>query len=227
MKVYDAPNIRNVAVVGHGGSGKTQLASAMLFDAGTVNRLGKVDDGTTVTDFDDEEIARKHTLSSSLAHLEWNKTKVNLIDTPGFGNFLSDARAGLRVADAVLMIVDGVSGVEVQTEKMWESAEEFELPRFVVLSRLDRERASVERTLGSLQAAFGRTLIPIQLAIGEEKNFTGIVDLVSMKAFTFAADGSGKMTEAAVPAELVAAATSAREALIEMVAEADDSLMEK
>jgi elongation factor G len=227
MKVYDAPNIRNVAIIGHGGSGKTQLASAMLFDAGTVNRLGKVDDGTTVTDFDDEEIARKHTLASSLAHLEWNKTKVNLIDTPGFANFLSDARAGLRVADAAVMTVDAVSGVEVQTEKLWQSAEEFELPRFVVLSRLDRERASVERTLESLQLAFGRTLIPIQLAIGEEKNFTGVVDLVSMKAFTFAADGSGKMSEADVPASLVAAATAAREALVEMVAEADDGLMEK
>ena len=119
MKVYDAASIRNVALVGHGGSGKTQLVSAMLFDGGAVNRLGSVDDGTTVTDFDEEEIARKHTLSSTPAYAEWNKTKINLIDTPGFANFLSDARAALRVADAALVVVDAVSGVEVQTEKVW------------------------------------------------------------------------------------------------------------
>src|SRR5499426_1411247 len=119
MKVYDAAAIRNVAVVGHGGCGKTQLVSAMLFAAGAVTRLGRVDDGTTVTDFDDEEIARKHTLSSSLAHAEWQKTKINLIDTPGFANFLTDARAALRVAEAALLMVDAVAGVEVQTEKLW------------------------------------------------------------------------------------------------------------
>ena len=119
MKVYDAANIRNVAVVGHGGCGKTQLVSALLFAAGMVNRLGLVDDGTTVTDYDDEEIARKHTLSATLAHAEWNKTKINLIDTPGFGNFFADARAALQVADGALLVVDAVAGVEVQTEKAW------------------------------------------------------------------------------------------------------------
>src|SRR5712671_2136903 len=124
MKVYDAAAIRNVAVVGHGGCGKTQLVSALLFAAGAVNRLGKVDEGTTVTDFDDEEIARKHTLSSSLAWLEWQKTKINIIDTPGFANFLSDAKSGLRVADGALLCVDAVAGVEVQTEKLWSEAAE-------------------------------------------------------------------------------------------------------
>ena len=118
MKVYDAASIRNVAVVGHGGSGKTQLIAGMLFAANAVNRLGKVDDGTTVTDFDEEEIARKHTLSSSLAHAEWQKTKINIIDTPGFANFLTDARSALRVAEAALVVVDAVAGVEVQTEKL-------------------------------------------------------------------------------------------------------------
>src|SRR5512146_2925578 len=126
MMVYDAAAFRNVAVVGHSGSGKTQLVSALLFDAGTVNRLGRVDDGTTVTDFDDEEIARKHTLSASLAFAEWNKHKINLIDTPGFGNFLSDSLAAMRVSDAALVVVDAVSGVEVQTEKVWEAATEYE-----------------------------------------------------------------------------------------------------
>jgi elongation factor G len=227
MKVYDSQSLRNVALVGHSGAGKTQLTSALLFDAGAVNRLGRVDDGTTVTDYDDEEITRKHTLSAALAYVEWNKTKINLIDTPGMANFLSDARAALRVADAALVVVDAVAGVEVSTEKIWSVAEELEVPRIVALNRLDRERASLDRSLESLRGVFGRTVIPIQLPIGEEKSFRGIVDLVAMKAWTFATDGSGKPTEAPVPAEMEGAAATAREALIEMVAEADDALMEK
>jgi elongation factor G len=226
MKVYDASSIRNVAVVGHGGSGKTQLISAMLFVAGAVNRIGKVDDGTTVTDFDDEEIARKHTLSSSLAHAEWQKTKINIIDTPGFANFLTDARAALRVAEAALVVVDAVSGVEVQTEKLWEEAAALNLPRIVVLSRLERDRASLERTLEALHRDFGREIIPIQLPLGDERRFNGVVDLVRMKALTFASDDSGRMTEGEVPPELTDRAQQAREQLIEMVAEADDQLME-
>src|SRR5258706_4173404 len=133
MKVYDAATIRNVALVGHTGSGKTQLVAAILSDAGMVNRFGRVDEGTTTTDYDEEEIARKHTLSSSLAYVEWNKTKINLIDTPGMGNFLSDARAALQVADAAVVVVDAVGGVMVQTEKVWEIADEFALPRMVVI----------------------------------------------------------------------------------------------
>jgi len=227
MKVYDAASIRNVAVVGHGGSGKTQLVSALLFDAGMVNRLGKVDEGNTVTDYDDEEIARKHTLSASLAYAEWNKTKINLIDTPGFGNFFADARAAIHIADGALVVVDAVAGVEVQTEKAWAACEERQLPRLIVLNRLDRERASLERTLDSLRLTLHRTVIPIQLPIGEEKKFSGVVDLVTMKAYTFSADGSGKPTETAVPGEMADAANAARDALIEMVAEADEALMEK
>ncbi|HKY22319.1 MAG TPA: elongation factor G [Vicinamibacterales bacterium] len=227
MKVYDAANIRNVALVGHSGSGKTQLASAALFDAGAVNRLGKVDEGTTVTDFDEEEIARKHTLSASLAYAEWNKTKINIIDTPGIASFLADSRAALRVADAAIVVVDGVSGVQVQTEKAWQAAEEFGLPRLVVVNRLDRERASLERTLASIHGTLSRTVIPIQLPIGEEKAFRGVVDLIAQKAYVYQADGSGKLAESAIPADMADAAASAREALIEMVAEADESLMEQ
>src|SRR5438552_1120198 len=163
MKVYDAASIRNVAFVGHTGSGKTQLTSAILSDTGMVNRFGKVDEGTTVTDYDDEEIARKHTLSASLAFAEWNKQKVNLIDTPGIGNFLSDARAALHVVDAAIVVVDAVAGVMVQTEKVWEAANELNLPRMIVLNRLDRERASLERSLKSLREVCNRTVIPIQL----------------------------------------------------------------
>ena len=226
MKVYDASSIRNVALVGHSGAGKTQLTSALLFDAGAVNRLGRVDDGTTVTDYDEEEIARKHTLACSLAHVEWNRHKINIIDTPGMSNFLSDSKAALRVADAALVVIDAVHGVEVSTEKMWTAAEELGVPRMVVLNRLDRDRASLERSLESLRGVFGRTVIPVQLPIGEEKQFAGVVDLVTMTARTFAAD-SGKPTESSVPAEMQSQAEAAREALIEMVAEADDALMEK
>jgi elongation factor G len=226
MKVYDAQSIRNVALVGHSGAGKTQLISALLFDAGAVNRFGRVDEGTTVTDYDEEEISRKHTLSCSLAFAEWNRHKINFIDTPGMGNFLSDSRAALRVVDAALVVVDAVAGVEVSTEKMWTSADEANLPRIVVLNRVDRERASLERSLDSLRAMFGRTVIPVQLPIGEEKDFKGIVDLIAMKAWTFSGEG-GKPAEASLPSEMEQQAQTGREALIEMVAEADDSLMEK
>jgi elongation factor G len=227
MKVYDAASIRNVALVGHTGSGKTQLVSAMLSDAGMVNRFGKVDEGTTVTDFDEEEIARKHTLSASLAFVEWNKQKINLIDTPGMGNFLSDARAALLVADAALVVVDAVGGVMVQTEKVWAAAEEINLPRLVVVNRLDRERASLDRTLASLRESCSRAVVPIQMPIGQEKSFKGVVDLVTKKAYLFQTDESGKFAEAPVPADLASAVDAQREALIEMVAEADEKLMEK
>ena len=227
MKVYDAANIRNVALVGHSGSGKTQLASAALFDAGAVNRFGRVDDGTTVTDFDDEEIARKHTLSASLAYVEWNKTKINIIDTPGIASFFADTRAALRVADAAVVVVDAVSGVQVQTEKTWQAADELGLPRVVVVNRLDRERGSLERTLRSLHSALGRSIVPVQLPVGEEKSFRGVVDLVAEKAYLYQTDASGKFTESAIPEEMRDAAAAARETLIEMVAEADESLMEK
>jgi elongation factor G len=227
MKVYDAAGIRNVALVGHSGAGKTQLISAMLLDAGMVNRLGKVDDGTTITDYDEEEIARKHTLGATPAYVEWNKAKLNLIDTPGVANFVSEARAAIGVCDAALVVVDAVSGVQVQTEAVWALAQEQNLPRLIIVNRLDRERASLDRTLESLRSSFGRTVVPLTLPIGEEKDFKGVVDLVSMKAYTFAGDSSGSMTTGDVPANLAAAAAAAREALIELVAEADDALMER
>ena len=226
MKVYDAASIRNVALVGHSASGKTQLASAILSDAGMINRFGKVDDGTTITDYDEEEIARKHTLSASLAYAEWNKQKINLIDTPGVGNFLADALAALNVADAALVVVDAVAGVMVQTEKVWAAADERGLPRLVAVNRLDRDRASLDRALASLRESCSRAVMPIQLPIGEEKGFRGVVDLVSNKALTFNADGSGGFSEGPVPPDMIAAADHAREALIEMVAENDEKLME-
>jgi elongation factor G len=166
-------------------------------------------------------------LSASLAFAEWNKHKVNLIDTPGIGNFLSDARAALRVADLALVVVDAVAGVMVQTEKVWAAAEELGLPRLVVLNRMDRERASLERSLQSLRELCSRAVVPIQLPIGEEKAFKGVVDLVKQKAYVFEANESGRFTEGEIPAAMAGAVDSAREALVEMVAEADEQLMEK
>jgi elongation factor G len=227
VKVYEGANIRNLCFVGHGSSGKTSIVSGLLFTAGMVNRLGRVDDGTTVTDYDDEEIERKITISSSLAFAEWNKTKVNIIDTPGYGFLIHDTRASLRAADGAAVVVDGVAGVEVQTERVWSYSDEFSLPRMILVNKLDRERASFERALESIRENFGRGPIAIQLPIGIEKTFRGIVDLISMKAYTYDTTGSGKAVEGAIPAELQEAAQKAHEALVERVAEGNDALMEE
>ncbi len=227
MNVYEGRNIRNIGIVGHGGSGKTSLVSVILFDTGATNRLGRVDDGNAPTDYDEEEIERKITISAKLAFCEWNKNKINMLDTPGFGNFIQEARGALRVADAAIVVVDAVSGVMVQTEKTWGYAEEFQLPRLVVVNRMDRDTASFERSLESIQQTLGRMCVPIQIPLGEEKGFKGIVDLVQMKAFVYQTDGSGKFSEAAIPADAAGRAQEYREKLIEAVAESDEKLMEK
>ena len=226
MPTYAAASIRNVAVVGHNGSGKTQLISALLFSAGATNRLGRVDDGTAPTDFDEEAIVRKHTLAATPAWLDWHGTKVNLVDTPGFGNFLSETGATLRVTDAALVVVDAVAGVEVQTERVWALADDEHLAKFVVVNRLDRERASFATALEDLHAAFGRTLVPVQLPYGEEKGFRGVIDLVAQRAYTYEG-GTGRGKPVAIPESIAAEAKNAREALVELVAEADDELMSR
>ncbi|HEY3120705.1 MAG TPA: elongation factor G [Vicinamibacteria bacterium] len=226
MKVYDSSSIRNVAVVGHGGCGKTTLVSAMLFCMGAVNRLGRVEDGTAVTDFDPDEIERRISLQTAIAHGEWRKTKLNLLDAPGYANFLSEARAALRVADAAIVVVDAVSGVEVQTEKVWRYAEDYGLPRLVVINRMDRERASFERTLESLQRAFGREVVPLGVPLGEEKGFVGVADLLTEKADVYADDQSGKFQAVDLPAEVREGASGWREKLVESVAESNEDLME-
>ena len=185
MKVYDAASIRNVALVGHTGSGKTQLASAILADAGMINRFGKVDDGTTVTDFDEEEIARKHTLSASLAYAEWNKQKINVIDTPGIGNFFSDARAALQVATRRWWSSTRSPASWCRPRKSGRRPRSSDCRAWSSLNRLDRERASLERSLQSLRENCHRTVIPIQLPLGEERAFRGVVDLVAKKALVF------------------------------------------
>ena len=219
--------IRNVAVVGHGGCGKTSLVSACLFATGATSRLGRIDDGTTPTDFDPDEIERKISLQSAVAFAEWRKVKINFIDAPGYANFFAEAKSALRVADAALFVVDAVAGVEVQTAKAWRVADEYGLPRLVVVNRMDRDRASYDRVLESLQKAFGRGCVPIAMPLGEEKAFVGDASLVSGQALVYGHDQSGKFQQVEVPEEVRARSAANREALIEMVAETNESLMEE
>ena len=227
MKVYEGANIRNVVLVGHGDAGKTQLVSAMLFTSGSTQRLGRVDDGSTVTDYDEEEVQRSMSIALAMAHAEWNKTKINLLDTPGFNMFVHEAKMAMPAVEAAVVVVDGVAGVEVVTEKVWQYADEYRLPRIVVASRMDRERADHERVLESVTGAFGRSVLPVQLPIGSEKNLSGVVDVVRMKAYIYELGGSGKGQEGEIPANLQAAAQAAHDKLVEMVAEGNDALMEK
>ena len=227
MKVYESKDIRNVGVVGHGDSGKTTLTAGLLFTAGATNRLLRVDEGNTITDFDEEEISRRITISTAIAVAEWKKTKINLLDTPGYNIFINDTKASLAAADAALVLVDGVAGVEVQTEKVWNFADDYKLPRAVVINKLDRERADFERALASVQEAFGRSAVPIQIPVGSEREFSGVVDLLRMKAYTYSADGDGEGREGDIPAGMAEAAQKAHEALVEMVAEGNDALMEE
>ncbi|HVR41622.1 MAG TPA: elongation factor G [Thermoanaerobaculia bacterium] len=227
MKVYSSSDIRNVAIVGHNDTGKTTLVSQLLFNAGAITRLGRVEDGTTVTDFDPDEIERKHSISTAIACVEWKDKKINLLDTPGFGIFIMEAKSAMRVADSTAIAVSGVTGVEVTTEKVWKFAEEFQLPRIIIINKLDRERSSFTRALESLQKKFGKNVVPIQIPIGEEKDFTGVIDLVAMKAWKYALDGSGKYEVIDIPADLKTSADEWREKLIEKVAEGDDTLMER
>jgi elongation factor G len=227
VKIYTGENIRNVAIVGHGHAGKTSLLSAMLYTAGATPRLGRVDDGSSTTDYDEEEIARKMSIAASSAYVEWGKTKINVIDTPGFNMFVHEARMVLPVVDAAIVVVDGVAGVEVVTQRVWNDCEEYKTPRLIVVNRMDRDRANAERVLESLINAFGRNVIPIELPIGSEKNLTGVVDLVRMKAYTYELGGNGKGKETEIPATMRAQVQESHEQLVELVAEGDDKLMEE
>jgi elongation factor G len=227
MKDFSADKIRNLALVGHGSSGKTSLAAAMLFDTGVTTRLTKVDKGNTVTDFEPEEIDRKISISSAVCSVEWKDHKINIVDTPGFSNFLWDTRAGLRAVDGAAVLIDSVAGVEVGTEKVWEMLEEAGLARLIVIHKIDRENANFDRALEAVQQFFGRQAVPVQIPIGQEKNFRGVVDLIACKAYLFEKDESGKITEAAIPAEAQAEAEKRSRELVEMIAESDEKLMEK
>ena len=225
MKAYTTEFIRNLAVIGHGDVGKTQLISSLLYVAGATPRWGKVDEGTTVTDYEEDSIARKITLNTSLAHLDHRETKLSFIDTPGYAAFVSHARPALRVADCAVVVLDAVKGVEVQTEKTWAYANEFIVPRLMVITKLDKEHSDFGRALESAQSTFSRAIIPFTLPIGKEKDFRGVVDVVHMKAYELGADGQAK--EIDVPSQGRDFVEKARERLIELVAESDDALLEK
>ena len=233
MKSYTTEWIRNVGIVGHGDTGKTQLVSSLLFTAGMTPRLGKVSDGSTVTDWDEEEVARKISINTGLAYAEWQaagqaeKTKTNFLDTPGYSTFINETKSSLIAADASLIVVDAAAGVQVVTEKTWDYATEYDQPRAFVLNWMDRELASFERALDSLQHVFGRGVVPIELPIGSEKSFHGVIDLIAMKALMYTPDGDGKAKIEEIPADLAEEAKTAHEALVELVAEGDDALMQE
>jgi elongation factor G len=224
MKAYSAENIRNVALVGHGGSGKTTLAEAMLFDSGASNRLGKVDEGNSASDYDPDEIKHHMSINLTLLPLEWRDHKVNLIDIPGYPDFVGEVKAGLRVADSAIVLVDAAAGVEVGTGMVWRAADEYSLPRIIAVNRVEREHADFENAVQSIHDGLEAKAVVLSLPIGEEHNFKGIVDVASGKAYTF--DG-GKPSETAAPADMAAAIAAAREKLMDAVCETDDDLLAK
>ncbi len=227
MKRPETAKIRNIALVGHGTSGKTTLTEALLFSAGATTRLGRVEDGTTTTDFDEDEIRRKISISTALAWCEWKGHKITLVDTPGFAAFLTDAKNALRVVDAAVVVVGATDGVKVSTEKLWSAAAAMELPRAIYLSKMDKERADFVRILEDVRKNLSASAVPVQVPIGQESGFIGVVDLVRMRALRFTPDGTGKAVEEDVPAAVRELAESQRATLVEAVAEADDELLEK
>ncbi len=227
MKTYETASLRNLAIAGHGGCGKTSLVAAALFTAGATPRLLRVEDGNTITDFDEEEIQRRISIGAATAVAEWNRSKLNFFDTPGYGIFLHEVALALPVVEALLLVVDAVAGVEVQTEKIWEMAAAARLPVFIVVNRMDRDRADAARVLESLTSAFGRGVCRAQLPLGQEKDFQGVADLVRMRALLAEAGGNGVSREQPIPENLAAEAGAAHETLVELVAEGNDKLMEE
>lgn len=225
MKAFSTENLRNLAVIGHGDAGKTQLISSLLYVSGSTSRLGKVDEGTTVTDYDEDSIDKKVTLNNNFAHLEYKDKKVNFIDSPGYAAFVSHARPACRVADCALVVVDAVKGIEVQTERTWNYANEFMLPRFMVITKMDKENADFGHAVDTATESFARSIVPFTLPIGSEENFRGIVDVVHMKAYEF--DGEGKAKEIDIPEKGRELVDKTRERLVEIVAESSDELLEK
>ncbi len=225
MKIYTAEHIRNVALISHVGAGKTSLVDAALYDSSAVTRQGKVDEGSSVADHDPDELKRRMTLNAKVLPVEWKNTKINFIDTPGYADFVGEVTAALRMADAALVVVTAEKGVEVGTELTWQYADERNLPRMVLVNKLDRENTSFEQALESLRNQFGLKVVPLQLPVGEQSSFRGVVDLVSQKGYTF--EGGNKVQEVSIPAELKDKISSFREQLIESAVESDDEVMEK
>jgi elongation factor G len=227
MGQFETGKIRNLGIVAHGGAGKTSLAEAILFDTGMIDRLGRVDDGSSTMDFEPEEIKRKISITSALDHCEWNGHSIHIVDTPGYGNFIADTRACMRTLDCAVVILSAISGVKAQTEEIWKWANEFEIPRIAYVNKMDRERASFLRAIDDMEKSLGARGVAVQMPIGVEADFQGVIDLITMKAFFYAKDGSGSYTEGAIPAEYAEEAGRLREQMIEIVAEAYDELTEK
>jgi elongation factor G len=224
MKIFSAPELRNIAVLGHNTVGKTTLVAGLLHAAGATTRAGRIEEGTCPTDFDGEEIERKISINLSVAHAIHRDVRINFLDAPGYGIFSPEARSAAAAADAALIVLDAVSGVEVQTEKAWKFAAEFNRPVLFVINRMDRERASFERVMDSLQKRFGRGVVSLQIPVGEERAFRGTVDLVRMESHLHE---GGKRVDGAIPADLLERAKEEHEKLVELVAEGEDGLMEK
>lgn len=225
MNTYTPDKIRNVALVAHNSAGKTSLTEAMLFVSNAITRLGKVEEGNTTTDFDPEEIKRKISISTAIAPCEWRKNKINIIDTPGYVDFLGEVKAGLYVAESVIVVVCAANGVEVETEKVWAFAEERNLPIVVFINKMNRERADFAKALSSVSETFNVTAVPLTIPIGAEHNFKGVINILKMKAQYVTPDG--KLTESEIPAEMKETAEMYREKFIEAVAETEDSLTSK
>jgi elongation factor G len=225
--MHKADRIRNVALVGHRGSGKTSLHEALLFQAGATNRLGSVVDGTTVSDADDDEQSRQMSISAHLSSFEWDNRKINLIDTPGEPSFVADALGSLRVCESAVFVVNAVMGVEVSTTRLWERAAELDLARMIFVNMLDRERADFFRTLDQLKAAFGQHVVATEIPIGSEHDVSGVIDLVDMKAYRYEGAGRDNCSEIPIPDDLQATAEEYREKLMDEVAEVSDALMER
>ncbi len=224
IKEYPPAQIRNIAITGHNGTGKTSLTEAILFISGVTNRLGKVDDGSTVTDYDPDEIKRKISINATLACCEWLKTKINIIDTPGYADFIGEVKGSLRVVDGVIIVLNANAGVEVETEKVWGYADEYKIPRAVFVNKMDKERADFEAAVESITKSFNVRAVPVEIPIGKETNFKGIVDLFHRKAFTVE---NGKLKEIPIPAEMKDEVEAARDKLSETVAETNDELITK
>ena len=227
MKVYDTKDIRNIALLGHGSSGKTTLSEAILYTAGATNRMGKIEDGNTKSDYLEDEISRQISISTSLLQVEWKESKFNIVDTPGYADFVGEVISGLRAVDSAVLLVDAVTGLEVGTETASELCEKYEKPMFIVINHMGKEHVDTDMVLESLKGRFDIKALPIQIAENPGTGFNKIIDIISMKEYTYKLDGNGKGTPSEIPENLYASAEELHEKLIEASAESDDSLMEK
>ncbi|MBU0650881.1 GTP-binding protein, partial [bacterium] len=224
MPKLDVEKIRNVILLAHNGAGKTSLVESILLNAGATTRMGNVQEGNTVTDFEPEEIERKMTISSSIAYCDYKGFRYNLIDTPGFNNFLEDARGGIRAADGVVIVASAIDGVKAETKKLWSYANEYNIPAMIFINKIDKENADFNRAMNSIENSFDIPTLPLSIPIGQAENFSGIIDVVNLKAYKFI---NQKAEEIDIPIDLKILVDEYRKKLIETAAESDDKLIEK